>query len=100
HVPAGSCVWVSVAVVVVVMSGSFSFSCPGIQTERTVVRIPVTITQMDRSPVMEPGRIYPVGGNGAQRGLPMLEPIRHERADAARNRAGILRAAERLVAEH
>ncbi len=41
-----------------------------------------------------------MGGNGAQRGLPMLEPIRHERADAARNRAGILRAAERLVAEH
>ncbi len=39
-------------------------------------------------------------GNVAQRGLPMLEPIRHERADAARNRATILAAAEALVAEH
>jgi len=35
-----------------------------------------------------------------QRGLPMLEPVRHERADAARNRATILAAAEALVAEH
>lgn len=34
-----------------------------------------------------------------QRGLPMLEPVRHERADAARNRATILAAAEALVAE-
>lgn len=39
-------------------------------------------------------------GNVAQRGLPMLEPVRHERADAARNRATILAAAEALVAEH
>jgi AcrR family transcriptional regulator len=31
--------------------------------------------------------------------LPMLEPVRHERADAARNRVTILAAAERLVAE-
>ena len=38
-------------------------------------------------------------GNVAQRGLPMLEPVRHERADAARNRATILTAAEALVAE-
>jgi AcrR family transcriptional regulator len=30
--------------------------------------------------------------------LPMLEPTRHERADAARNRVAILQAAERLVA--
>ena len=30
----------------------------------------------------------------------MLEPARHERADAARNRATILVAAERLVGEH
>jgi AcrR family transcriptional regulator len=30
----------------------------------------------------------------------MLEPVRHERADAARNRATILAAAEALVAEH
>jgi AcrR family transcriptional regulator len=29
--------------------------------------------------------------------LPMLEPLRHERADAARNRSAILQAAERLV---
>ncbi|HEY1450728.1 MAG TPA: helix-turn-helix domain-containing protein [Solirubrobacteraceae bacterium] len=38
-------------------------------------------------------------GKVAQRGLPMLEPVRHERADAARNRAKILEVAERLVAE-
>jgi AcrR family transcriptional regulator len=41
-----------------------------------------------------------VEGNVAQRGLPMLEPVRHERVDAARNRATILAAAEALVAEH
>jgi AcrR family transcriptional regulator len=35
-----------------------------------------------------------------QRGLPMLEPVRHERADATRNRATILAAAEALVGEH
>jgi AcrR family transcriptional regulator len=40
-----------------------------------------------------------VEGNVAQRGLPMLEPVRHERADAARNRATILAAAEALVGE-
>ncbi len=39
-------------------------------------------------------------GDVAQWGLPMLEPVRHERADAARNRATILAAAEVLVAEH
>lgn len=39
-------------------------------------------------------------GNVAQRGLPMLEPVPAERADAARNRATILVAAEALVAEH
>ncbi|HTZ86542.1 MAG TPA: helix-turn-helix domain-containing protein [Solirubrobacteraceae bacterium] len=55
---------------------------------------------MDRSPVSETGSIPFVGGNVVQRGLPMLEPIRHERADAARNRATILHAAERLVSEH
>ncbi|HEX3911666.1 MAG TPA: TetR/AcrR family transcriptional regulator [Solirubrobacteraceae bacterium] len=38
-------------------------------------------------------------GNVVQRGLPMLEPVRHERADAARNRVTILAAAEALVAE-
>jgi AcrR family transcriptional regulator len=40
-----------------------------------------------------------VEGNVAQWGLPMLEPVRAERADAARNRATILVAAEALVAE-
>jgi AcrR family transcriptional regulator len=40
-----------------------------------------------------------VEGNVVQRALPMLEPVRHERADAARNRATILAAAEALVAE-
>jgi AcrR family transcriptional regulator len=38
-------------------------------------------------------------GNGAPAALPMLEPVRRERADAARNRATILVAAERLVGE-
>ncbi|MHB8234678.1 MAG: TetR/AcrR family transcriptional regulator [Solirubrobacteraceae bacterium] len=41
-----------------------------------------------------------MGGTAVQLGLPMLEPARPERADAARNRATILSAAERLVAEH
>ena len=40
-----------------------------------------------------------MGGTVVELGLPMLEPVRHERADAARNRAVILSAAERLVAE-
>ncbi len=48
---------------------------------------------------MSPDRISVVEVNTAQRGLPMLEPVRHERADAARNRATILETAERLVAE-
>ena len=55
---------------------------------------------MDRSPLIAPGSIHEVEGNVAQRGLPMLEPVRQERADAARNRATILAAAETLVAEH
>jgi AcrR family transcriptional regulator len=55
---------------------------------------------MDRSPVITPGKLFAVEGKVAQRGLPMLEPVRHERADAARNRATILAAAEALVAEH
>jgi len=55
---------------------------------------------MDGSPIIAPGSIPSVEGNVAQRGLPMLEPVRHERADAARNRATILAAAEALVAEH
>jgi AcrR family transcriptional regulator len=40
-----------------------------------------------------------VEGQAALTSLPMLEPARHERADAARNRMAILKAAERLVAE-
>jgi AcrR family transcriptional regulator len=40
-----------------------------------------------------------VEGDDARRGLRMLEPVRHERADAARNRATILVAAEGLVSE-
>jgi AcrR family transcriptional regulator len=55
---------------------------------------------MDRSPLIAPGSIPEVEANVAQRGLPMLEPVRQERADAARNRATILAAAETLVAEH
>jgi AcrR family transcriptional regulator len=60
------------------------------------------ITEMDRSPVITPDRLLPVEGTAATRGLhalPMLEPTRHERSDAARNRVAILQAAERLVAE-
>jgi AcrR family transcriptional regulator len=40
-----------------------------------------------------------VRGNGQPTALPMLEPVRRERADAARNRATILLAAERLLDE-
>ena len=38
-------------------------------------------------------------GNDSPGFLPMLEPVRQERADAARNRATILAVAERLVGE-
>jgi AcrR family transcriptional regulator len=55
---------------------------------------------MDHSPVIDASNIRQVGGTAVQPGLPMLEPVRHERADAARNRATILNAAECLVAEH
>jgi AcrR family transcriptional regulator len=55
---------------------------------------------MDHSPVIDTSNICQVGGTAVQPGLPMLEPVRHERADAARNRATILNAAECLVAEH
>jgi len=54
---------------------------------------------MARSPVLAPDSIPRVEGDVVQRGLPMLEPVRHERADAARNRATILLTAETLVAE-
>jgi AcrR family transcriptional regulator len=53
---------------------------------------------MDRSPETHEGRLSGVQGTLAQSMLPMLEPARHERADAARNRLAILQAAERLVA--
>src|SRR4029077_10874700 len=57
------------------------------------------LTQMDRSPVIPTDRLRDVEGPAAPMSLPMLEPVRHERADAARNRLAILQAAERLVAE-
>src|SRR5271157_5410571 len=51
------------------------------------------ITQVDQSPYLagsnhEPSGVFP--------GLPLLEPVRQERADAVRNRTAILCAAERL----
>jgi AcrR family transcriptional regulator len=58
---------------------------------------------MDRSPLSVEDKIAGVRGNArgnaACTALPMLEPLRHERVDAARNRATILLAAERLVGE-
>jgi AcrR family transcriptional regulator len=59
---------------------------------------------MDRSPLIVEDKIAGVTGNAwgnaaASTVLPMLEPARHERADAARNRATILDVAERLVGE-
>ena len=54
---------------------------------------------MDRSPVSTADRLPGVEGTAATHVLPMLEPARHERADAARNRAAILEAAEGLVAD-
>jgi AcrR family transcriptional regulator len=56
------------------------------------------LTEMDHSPVISSGNLRGVSGNAALGALPMLEPARHERADAARNRATILQAAETLVA--
>src|SRR5271167_798627 len=57
------------------------------------------LTQMDHSPVITEDRLHGVDGHAGGATLPMLEPVRHERADAARNRLAILAAAERLVAE-
>src|SRR5271165_6723835 len=54
---------------------------------------------MDRSPVITADRLPGVDGHVGGAALPMLEPPRVERADAARNRAAILAAAERLVVE-
>jgi AcrR family transcriptional regulator len=59
------------------------------------------LTEMDRSPVITrtpADRLPGVEGPVALTSLPMLEPVRRERADAARNRLAILQAAERLVA--
>jgi AcrR family transcriptional regulator len=57
---------------------------------------------MDRSPLRLADRLLdveaPVETNAIPLSLPMLEPARQERADAARNRLAILEAAERLVA--
>jgi AcrR family transcriptional regulator len=57
------------------------------------------LTQMDHSPVITSGTLRSVSGNAVPGALPMLEPVRHERADAARNRVTILAAAGELVAE-
>ncbi len=57
------------------------------------------LTQMDRSPVSTEDRLPRVEGHAPGAALPMLEPVRRERADAARNRVAILAAAERLVVE-
>ena len=65
---------------------------------RTTVRIDAMLTQMDCSPVITSGSLRSVSANVALGALPMLEPARHERADAARNRATILEAAEALIA--
>jgi AcrR family transcriptional regulator len=62
---------------------------------RTVVRLGARITQVDQSPDTVKTQCQP----GLSAGLPLLEPNQHERADAARNRAAILCAAERLVAQ-
>ncbi len=53
---------------------------------------------MDYSPVHDASRLGPVHGDGERLALPMLAPLRHERADAARNRTAVLAAAGRLVA--
>ena len=58
------------------------------------------LTQMDRSPQMHGDRLHRVEGDAAPHALPMLEPARIGRADAARNRVAVLEAAERLVAAH
>jgi AcrR family transcriptional regulator len=56
------------------------------------------LTQMDRSPLSIENRLAIVPATDQPIALPMLGATRHERADAARNRATILAAAERLVA--
>lgn len=62
------------------------------------------LTQMDRSPLSIENRLGNVPETddlpktGDALALPMLGGVRHERADAARNRTTILTAAEQLVA--
>jgi AcrR family transcriptional regulator len=56
------------------------------------------LTQMDRSPLSIENRLTGVTKTSDPLALPMLGGTRHERADAARNRATILAAAEQLVA--
>jgi AcrR family transcriptional regulator len=53
---------------------------------------------MDRSPLSVENRLVGVPKIVDPLALPMLGGVRHERADAARNRATILAAAEQLVA--
>jgi AcrR family transcriptional regulator len=53
---------------------------------------------MDRSPLSIENRLAGVSKIVDPLALPMLGSVRHERADAARNRATILTAAEQLVA--
>ena len=56
------------------------------------------LTQMDHSPQSFGDRLGDVEGDVSLHELPMLEPARRGRADAARNRVAVLEAAERLVA--
>jgi AcrR family transcriptional regulator len=56
------------------------------------------LTQMDYSPVSIENRLRSVPETAKPLALPMLGTVRHERADAARNRTTILAAAEQLVA--
>jgi AcrR family transcriptional regulator len=54
---------------------------------------------VDHSPEITKTQLQAVEPTAGLRSLPLLEPTRHERADAARNRIAILCAAERLVSQ-
>jgi AcrR family transcriptional regulator len=54
---------------------------------------------MDRSPEIVETQLPAVAAPGRPLELPLFEPARHERADAARNREAIMCAAQRLVSE-
>jgi AcrR family transcriptional regulator len=56
------------------------------------------LTQMDHSPLSVENRLTNMPKTSDPFALPMLGGVRHERADAARNRTTILAAAEQLVA--